>query len=218
MKNNEQRRFEELVKKGADYYSKKEYDKAIKCFTQAIELDKSFLPKDRVSKEVLAEAYYNRGRAKYYLKDYKGAIADHNKAIELKPDYAKAYYKRGNVKRKLKDYQGAIADFDKAIELDRDYAKAYHMKGVVKYNLKDYEEAIKDFEEALKLQPDNLFFRGNLRIVKDALKSKETRELIEKQAEEQKKPLGRIFKKTRKTSGRTKKPLGKIFRKIKRYF
>ena len=63
-----------------------------------------------------AEDYNNRGSAKGNLQDYKGAIADYTKAIELNPNYAYAYYNRGLAKVNLKDYKGAIADFNKAIE------------------------------------------------------------------------------------------------------
>ena len=40
----------------------------------------------------------NRGNAKAELKEYKGAIKDYDKAIELDPNFAGAYMNRGNVK------------------------------------------------------------------------------------------------------------------------
>ncbi|MFM7276915.1 MAG: tetratricopeptide repeat protein, partial [Microcystis aeruginosa] len=45
-----------------------------------------------------ANAYYNRGIAKYELEDKQGAIADYNQAINIKPDHALAYNNRGNAK------------------------------------------------------------------------------------------------------------------------
>jgi len=41
-----------------------------------------------------AEAYNNRGDAKRVKGDLKGALADFDKAIELKPDLAAAYNNR----------------------------------------------------------------------------------------------------------------------------
>ena len=50
--------------------------------------------------------------------NYKGAIADYDKAIKLDPKYISAYYNRGLAKYDLKDYEGASSDFDKANELN----------------------------------------------------------------------------------------------------
>ena len=66
---------------------------------------------------------------KMKLKQYKEAIADYDKAIELNPKDAKAYYNRGNAKHQLKQYKEAIADYDKAIELNPKDANAYNNRG-----------------------------------------------------------------------------------------
>ena len=78
-----------------------------------------------------AEEYYNQAKAKHKLNDYKGAIADYNKAIKLNPRDT-AYYNRGCAKFDLKDYNGALEDFTKAIELDPTFANAYYNRGVAK--------------------------------------------------------------------------------------
>ena len=50
------------------------------------------------------------------LADYRNAVADIDKAIELKPKHADAYYCRGASYRELGQYGNAVADFDKAID------------------------------------------------------------------------------------------------------
>ncbi|MBC6424700.1 MAG: tetratricopeptide repeat protein, partial [Hormoscilla sp. SP12CHS1] len=52
----------------------------------------------------------------------KGAIADSNKAIEIKPDYAEPYVTRGVARGNLGDYKGAIADMQTA-------AQKFHAQG-----------------------------------------------------------------------------------------
>ena len=47
--------------------------------------------------------YHNKGNAKVNLGDYRGAIQDYSKAIELNPNNANAYYNRGNAKSALGD-------------------------------------------------------------------------------------------------------------------
>ena len=41
--------------------------------------------------------YFNCAEVRLALNDLKGAMADYNKAIELKPDFAEAYTNRGNL-------------------------------------------------------------------------------------------------------------------------
>ena len=74
--------------------------------------------------------FIKSGKAKFIQGDYRGAIADYDRAIELRPDYAEAYYLRGSAKMGLGDYRGAIADYDRAIELDPKDAGAYYDRGM----------------------------------------------------------------------------------------
>ena len=67
--------------------------------------------------------YAYRGMAKYYLKDFKGAINDYDKAIKLIPDYGEVYDLRGVAKGELLDKSGACEDWNKAFELG--FNKAY---------------------------------------------------------------------------------------------
>ncbi|MCX8194900.1 MAG: tetratricopeptide repeat protein [Candidatus Micrarchaeota archaeon] len=64
--------------------------------------------------ENLAAAYFNRGLSKAMGGDYKAAIEDYTKAIELNPNFAAAYSNRGSAKAKLGDTQGAKEDYEKA--------------------------------------------------------------------------------------------------------
>ena len=110
-----------------------------------------------------AETYYDRGVNKYALQNYKGAIVDYTKAIELDPDYADAYLLRGGSKFKLQDYKGVIADLNKAIELNPEYADAYLLRGITKANLQDLRGAIADFTQAIENKPDDAdayYYRG----------------------------------------------------------
>ena len=86
-----------------------------------------------------SKEYLNKGVRKVNLQDYRGAIVDYNKAIELNPNYADAYYNKGIAKTNLQDYQGAIEDYNKAIELNSNFENAYYNRGIdkIKLSLKD---------------------------------------------------------------------------------
>ena len=64
-----------------------------------------------MSKKEAAEKYFKLGVEKYNKKDYQGAIADYDKAIELNPKYFDAYYKRGNSKTSAQAIQRSYCRF-----------------------------------------------------------------------------------------------------------
>ena len=123
-----------------------------------------------VSYSQTANDYYDRGNAKQELKEYKAAITDYDKAIELNPNFTEAYSKRGNVKSLLQEYKEAILDYDKAIELNPNYYKAYSNRAVAKQELKEYKEAIADFDKAIELNPKYALFYSNRGDLKQILK------------------------------------------------
>ena len=90
------------------------FDEAEKLLSKAIRYDKQNY-----------EAYYYRGCTRINAKQYQGAIADLEKAVELKPDYADAYFNLG------KTYY-LMHDEDKACE----YYKLADQYG--RPNLEDY--------------------------------------------------------------------------------
>lgn len=94
--------------------------------------------------------YYKSGNAKVKSKDYRGAIVDYNRAIEINPRYVEAYFQRALSKSDLKDTKGAIEDYTKVIELQPDHAQAYVGIGIEKDVLKDYVGAIASYSKAIE--------------------------------------------------------------------
>lgn len=111
---------------------------------------------DAPQKELDSENEYSqRAEAKYYSGDFKGAILDYTKAIQLNPQSAKAYNGRGGARIGSLDYQGALADYNEAIKIDPQYSSAYNNRGNVKFQLKDFAGSVLDFSEAIRLDPEN---------------------------------------------------------------
>jgi tetratricopeptide (TPR) repeat protein len=95
-------------------------------------------------------AYNIRGAAYNGLGNYKQAIEDLNKAIEIEPGYADAYYNRGIAYKGLGNYKEAIEDFDRAIEIRPGFAEAYIKRGLAYTMLGNSKQAIEDFTRASK--------------------------------------------------------------------
>jgi len=112
--------------------------------------------------------YYKNGKAKAELKDYKGAIDEYTKAIEVNPKYALAYRGRGAAKVQLDDYRGAITDFTKAIEADQNDTFSYWDRGIARGAIDDNDGAIADLTKVIEINPkaDSAYeYRGEAKMV-----------------------------------------------------
>jgi tetratricopeptide (TPR) repeat protein len=80
--------------------------------------------------ELLAEDYFNRGRA---LDDHSDEeIAYYTEALQLNPLYVEAYYHRGVARKSQGDEAGAFADYTTALQLDPLYVEAYWSRGLAR--------------------------------------------------------------------------------------
>src|SRR6185295_11334765 len=141
-------------------------DGAIEDYTRAITLSSSFAPRKKSgnsfagtdSSEAItivdpftANAYTNRGLARYQKGDYAGAIEDLNKALQIRPGLAVAYLNRAAAFRATGDLAGALKDLDKAISLKKDFFQALNNRGSVHLDLGDNNAALSDLNSAIEL-------------------------------------------------------------------
>ena len=113
------------------------------------------------------EYFFNRAQDKFELADYKGAVLDYNKALELSPtEICLVYSMRGNAKRNLSDFDGAISDQNKALDFDPLYADGYFNRGIAKFQKGDFDGAIEDYTQVININPkdsDAFFNRANIK-------------------------------------------------------
>jgi lipoprotein NlpI len=125
---------------------KGDYDRAIKDYDQAIQLDPKF-----------AGAYSNRGSAYANKGDYDRAIKDYDQSIQLDPKLAGAYSNRGNAYMRKGDYDRAVKDYDQAIQLDPKDASAYFNRGLLNLYAGDLPKAHADLTHASELDPKDAY-------------------------------------------------------------
>ncbi|MEO7672725.1 MAG: TonB family protein [Pyrinomonadaceae bacterium] len=92
----------------------------------------------------------NLGKGEFSL-----ALADYDRAVELKADDAIAFLNRGRTHYSLKAFERAGADYDKAIELDPKDSKAFYNRGVLFERLGNLDKAISDYQKAVDLDSGN---------------------------------------------------------------
>jgi tetratricopeptide (TPR) repeat protein len=102
--------------------------------------------------------------------DYRGMLADMNRAIAIDSQQAQLYFIRGVAKHWLKDKKGALADYNRAIQLDPKDGNAYIWRGYLKFFTDDKQGAFADHNRAIQLDPNNSLFylaRGDLKSFTD---------------------------------------------------
>lgn len=112
---------------------------ALADYNRAIELDSK-----------IAEAYLSRALVFLLGGNYKLAIADYTKLIELKPDGA-SYYVRGTAYLDSGDNARAVADLTKSIALDPNYYWTYKQRARAYRNLGKFREAGADEAKAAEI-------------------------------------------------------------------
>jgi tetratricopeptide (TPR) repeat protein len=121
-----------------------DFGKAIKTFTEAIELNPN-----------LAEAYFRRGICFNLIGEDKMAIADFVQAANLsveQPD-PRANLWEGFTHAKLGDYLEAVRAYGNAIAASNRYTPAFVNRGLAYMQLEEFDKAIADFNEAIRLEP-----------------------------------------------------------------
>jgi tetratricopeptide (TPR) repeat protein len=103
----------------------------------------------------LPVAYYSRGRAYAEKSQPIRALADFERALQLKPNYPEALLGRGEILAQKGKWRRAVWDYDHAIRVKPDFADAYVDRAIAFDTLHEYRRAIADFDHALRLRPND---------------------------------------------------------------
>lgn len=133
------------------------------------------------SKNQDGDLYFFRAIEFSLVQDYKSALEDLNKVLELKPDFMLAYFYRANIRYKLIEFQKSsidntsintkennfnlskkiamdteiiIHDYLKVIEMASDFSFAYFNVGNMYCTIKNFNEAIQSYTKAIEQDND----------------------------------------------------------------
>lgn len=131
--------------KGNVQLQKREYKEAIRYYSEAI-----------AKKPDFADAYNNRGLARFRNDDPEGALADYTRAIEADPDFATAYLNRAEVLLETGDARGSLADLERIEKQYRDSTFYQTRLGDAHTRLNQVAPAQAAYDRALQLDPGNV--------------------------------------------------------------
>lgn len=97
----------------------------------------------------------NRGVVAVALEDYKQAVSDYEKAVELDPTTGEVYVNRGNLFFMGQAFDKAVAEYSTAIQvgLGKEHI-AYYNRGLAYEKMKETENAVADYRRASELAPE----------------------------------------------------------------
>ena len=101
-----------------------------------------------------------RGWLLFKKGQFKNAITDLTKVIEINPRDSDAYLRRGICYRYLEYFDHAIQDYNKAIEINPRYAETYYNRGGVYELLGINDKAQEDCCKAKQIEPGFLLKKG----------------------------------------------------------
>lgn len=129
-----------LKEDGNDFFKNKEFEKAIKFYTAALEINK-----DPVF-------YSNRSACYVGLENYEKVIEDTSSALKLKPDYTKCLLRRSNAYEQLEKYEESMFDLtaltlfggfnNKSVEAILDRVLKKHSYKIVESNLSKHQNEL----------------------------------------------------------------------------
>jgi tetratricopeptide (TPR) repeat protein len=102
-----------------------------------------------------AKAYLVKGYRLHRQKNYREALAELNKAIEIDPKNAEAYYWRGRTLVSLERPDQGVDDFKAAVKFMPDYAEAYDQLGWLASARGQVDEGIAYLTKSIELKPEN---------------------------------------------------------------
>jgi tetratricopeptide (TPR) repeat protein len=112
------------------------------------------------------DAFFGRAVFNQQIKNYKSALSDYRKVIDLDPQNYLAYYNVGYINYENGFMDEALRNWNRCTQMNPSYANAYYMKGLVYEEQKNKQEARIQYQVAIDLNPENNLFKAGLNRVK----------------------------------------------------
>lgn len=127
---------------------KKDYDKALNYFGQALNIDDDYW----LASLKMGDIYHDEEMWRSTIKSYNRALN-----YSTPKNYFDVYFKLGWAYGKIKDYKNEEKAYRKCLELNDNYKNAWNNLGYSLYKQRKYEEALKIFNKSLEKAIDGKY-------------------------------------------------------------
>src|SRR5579871_6846776 len=127
--------------RGIAWFERREFDKALVDFGEAIRLKPN------------KESYNRRGAVWNIQKQCDRAIEDYTESIRLDPNYVSSYIGRALALKTVKRSGKAKQDIDHSMQIRSNLSLTYASENVALVFEKEFDKAIEGFDEAIRLDP-----------------------------------------------------------------
>ncbi len=110
--------------------------------------------------------HFNKAQFQQSQKEYKSALENYDKAVELDSIFYEAFVARAGIRFLLLDFETALADYNRAIEITEKKSKQFQKTGDIKKVLDDLKGARQDYAkvEYLKIRMGDIYYkRGSVK-------------------------------------------------------
>ena len=104
---------------------------------------------DTITGKPKAAAYWFIGETLHKKRDYDGALASYNKAIDIDPDNVNYLNARGITYTNKGDDEHALADFESCLKMRPNFSNGFNNRGVIFMRKGDLPRAFDEFNQAV---------------------------------------------------------------------
>lgn len=119
--------YDEIHKRGNEYFAKKQYAEALECYTRCLESEES--QKNPVM-------HSNRAMVYLKLKQFANAESDASSALQIYPTHSKSLHRRALARLSLGKLRGALRDILQAAEKDVEVLKSKCQQALVEATIR----------------------------------------------------------------------------------